>query len=62
MGERARVPLPLADTVFQHLLSASAQGHGDKDWGAIALAVQASAGLAPSRGAAAAAEGPKAGK
>lgn len=47
MGERVRAPLPLADIVFQHLLAASAQGLGDRDWGAISLALAGAAGLPP---------------
>ncbi len=46
MAEAHRSPLPLADLAFNHLLSAAAMGHGDKDWGAIALALQAQAGIA----------------
>jgi len=45
LAESARAPLPLADLAFNHLLSAHAAGHAQKDWGAIALAVRAAAGL-----------------
>lgn len=45
LSESSRAPLPLADMAFGHLLTAVASGHGDKDCGAIALAVRAAAGL-----------------
>ncbi|PSC76612.1 3-hydroxyisobutyrate dehydrogenase family isoform B [Micractinium conductrix] len=40
-------PLPLADTAFNHLLSAKAKHGGTLDWGAIHLAVRDAAGLPP---------------
>ncbi len=46
LGEDSEAPLPLADLAFQHLLSAKALGHGESDWGAIAAAAEAAAGLA----------------
>lgn len=59
LAEEARAPLPLADLAFNHLLTAAAIGHGRSDWGAIALAARAAAGLPvpPPGGAAAGGEG-----
>jgi hypothetical protein len=37
----------MADVVFGHLQSAAANGHADKDVGALVLAVQQAAGLKP---------------
>jgi hypothetical protein len=54
LAEAGRCPLPLADLAFNHLLAAAASGHGQRDWGAISLAVRAEAGL-PLPGAVAAA-------
>lgn len=46
LADSATCPLPLADLAFNSLLSAVANGHGDKDWGpAIALAVRQAAGI-----------------
>lgn len=50
LAESARAPLPLADLAFNNLLSAAAQGHGRRDWGAIGLAVRAAAGLPANAG------------
>ncbi len=46
LADGSRCPLRAADLVFSSLLSASANGYGDKDVGAMFLAVQQAAGLA----------------
>eukprot|EP00879_Flechtneria_rotunda_P026787 GHRR01028612.1.p1 GENE.GHRR01028612.1~~GHRR01028612.1.p1 ORF type:complete len:234 (+),score=95.11 GHRR01028612.1:446-1147(+) len=45
LAESTRCPLPSADTVFNSLLSASADGHGSKDLSCMVLAVQQAAGV-----------------
>lgn len=45
LADASRCPLRVADVAFSSLLSASANGHGDKDVGAMFLAVQQAAGL-----------------
>jgi len=32
--------LPVADIIYKHLEEAKEEGHGDKDWGSIALVVR----------------------
>jgi 3-hydroxyisobutyrate dehydrogenase-like beta-hydroxyacid dehydrogenase len=44
MAEASEAPLPLADLTFNKLLAASANGHGDKDVGALLLVAQQQAG------------------
>lgn len=45
LADSSRCPLRVADVAFASLLSAAANGYGDKDVGAMFLAVQHSAGL-----------------
>lgn len=45
LADSSRCPLRVADVVFSSLLTASANGYGDKDVGAMFLAVQQAAGL-----------------
>lgn len=45
LADSSRCPLRVADAAFSSLLSAAANGYGDKDVGAMFLAVQQSAGL-----------------
>jgi hypothetical protein len=45
LADSSRCPLRVADVVFSSLLSAAANGHADKDVGAMFLAVQQAAGL-----------------
>jgi 3-hydroxyisobutyrate dehydrogenase-like beta-hydroxyacid dehydrogenase len=47
LADACTMPLPMADVVFGHLQSAAANGHADKDVGALVLAVQQAAGLKP---------------
>ena len=37
---RAQAALPVADIIYKHLEEAQQEGHGDKDWGSIALVVR----------------------
>lgn len=45
LADSSKCPLRTADLMFSSLLSASANGYGDKDVGAMFLAVQQAAGL-----------------
>lgn len=45
LAETSRCPLPVADTVFNSLLSAAANGYGRKDVGAILTMMQRAAGV-----------------
>lgn len=45
LGSTLTCPLPIADTIFQHLLTTKAKFGGDIDWGALILAIRDAAGL-----------------
>lgn len=45
LADATRCPLRVADVFFNSLLAASANGYGDKDVGAMFLAIQQAAGL-----------------
>ncbi len=44
-AERLSAPMPIANIVHDHFLSAIANGYGDLDWSALALVIAQSAGL-----------------
>ena len=44
-AEALAVPLPLASQIHDHFLTAIAQGHGDRDWSALAQLAAENAGL-----------------
>jgi 3-hydroxyisobutyrate dehydrogenase-like beta-hydroxyacid dehydrogenase len=44
-GEEARVPLPLASLIRDHLISGIARGYGELDWSAVCKVAAADAGL-----------------
>lgn len=46
-GREAQVPMPFANIVHGHLLSALANGQGHLDWSSIALVIARAAGLEP---------------
>jgi 3-hydroxyisobutyrate dehydrogenase-like beta-hydroxyacid dehydrogenase len=48
-AEALAVPLPLASQIHDHFLTAIAQGHGDRDWSALAQLAAENAGLGDGR-------------
>jgi 3-hydroxyisobutyrate dehydrogenase-like beta-hydroxyacid dehydrogenase len=47
-ADEREVPMPLAGILHDRFLALAAQGHGEKDWTAIGLAVAQEAGVGPS--------------
>lgn len=45
MADAARVPMPMADMVFNRLLSQVAKGRGDLHWTGLAIGAREDAGL-----------------